>query len=85
MKWIKSRNKFINEAKIKDVILPRQSKQIKSQWGEEFLEQEEITPTDKIKQGSWVLSKEDKNLVLGEFFSVDMDDLYKIFQEKLNF
>jgi len=81
MKWLKSRTKFINEAKIKDVILPRQSKQIKSQWGEEFLEQEEVTPTDKIKQGSWVLSKEDKNLVLGEFFSVDMDDLYKIFQD----
>lgn len=81
MKWIKSRNKFINEAKIKDVILPRQSKLVKSQWGEEFLEQEEITPTNKIKQGSWVLSKEDKNLVLGDFFNVDMDDLYKLFQE----
>lgn len=81
MKWIKSRNSFLNEAKIKDVIFPRQSKQVKSQWGEKFLEQEEITPTDKIKQGTWKLSEEDKRKVLGVFFDVDMNNLYEIFKK----
>lgn len=80
MKWIKSRNSFLNEAKIKDVIFPRQAKQVKEQWGEKFLEQEEITPTDKIKQGTWKLSEEDKRKVLGVFFDVDMNDLYDIFK-----
>jgi hypothetical protein len=80
MKWIKSRNGFLNEAKIKDVIFPRQAKQVKSQWGERFLEQEEITPTDKIKQGTWKLSEEDKRKVLGIFFDVDMNKLYEIFK-----
>jgi|688.fasta_scaffold21752_5 hypothetical protein len=80
MKWIKSRNGFLNEAKIKDVIFPRQAKQVKEQWGEKFLEQEEITPTDKIKQGTWKLSEEDKRKVLGVFFDVDMNKLYEIFK-----
>lgn len=80
MKWIKSRNNFLNEAKIKDVIFPRQAKHVKSEWGEKFLEQEEITPTDKIKQGYWKLSEEDKRKVLGAFFDVDMNELYEIFK-----
>ena len=80
MKWIKSRNSFISEAKLRDVLLPRQSKEVKSVWGEKYLDQEEITPTDKIKQGTWVLSEEDKRKVLGAFFDVNMDKLYEIFQ-----
>ena len=28
MKWIRNRNKFLNEAKLRDVILPTQAKQI---------------------------------------------------------
>ena len=80
MKWIKSRNNFLNEAKIKDLILPRQAKEVKSVWGEKFLEQEETIPTDKIKQGTWILSEEDKREVLSAFFNVDMNSLYQIFQ-----
>jgi hypothetical protein len=80
MKWIKSRNKFLNEAKLRDVLLPRQSKEVKSVWGEQYLEQEEITPTDKIKQGSWVLTEGDKRKVLSAFFDVNMDKLYELFQ-----
>jgi len=79
MKWIKSRNKFVNEAKLRDVLLPRQAKEVKSVWGEQYLEQEEITPTDKIKQGTWVLTEEDKRKVLGAFFDVNMDKLYELF------
>ena len=79
MKWIKSRNKFVNEAKLRDVLLPRQAKEVKSVWGEQYLEQEEITPTDKIKQGTWVLSEEDKRKVLVAFFGVNMDKLYELF------
>jgi len=80
MKWIKSRKTFLNEAKIRDVIFPRQAKEVKNVWGEKYLEQEEITPTDKIKQGTWKLSEEDKRKVLGVFFDVDMNNLYEIFK-----
>ena len=45
MKWIKSREKFLSEAKIGEVIFPRQSKEIKSVWGEKYLEYEEIELT----------------------------------------
>lgn len=80
MKWIKARNIFLSEAKIKDVVFPRQKDVIKSTWGERFLEYEEIEPTDKIKQGVWKLSEEDKRAVLGAFFQViDMDGVYRIF------
>ena len=82
MKWIKNRKKFLNEAKIKDLILPRQSKEVKDVWGESFLEYEEVDPTDKIKQGTWKLSEEDKRKVLGAFFEIrDIDKLYEFFKQ----
>jgi hypothetical protein len=72
MKWIKDRNKFLNEAKLRDVIFARQAKEVSRIWGEKFLDYEEVTATDKIKQGKWKLSDEDKNRVLGKFFDCDM-------------
>ena len=78
MKWIKSRNLFL-EAKIRDVILPRQAKAVTSKWGEKYLDYEEITPTDKIIQGTWKLSEEDKNEVLGVFCQTDMTVLFELF------
>lgn len=80
MKWIKSRKTFLNEAKIRNLILPRQAKEVIDVWGEKYLELDEIDPTDKIKQGTWKLSEEDKRKVLGVFFDVDMDKLYEIFK-----
>jgi hypothetical protein len=82
MKWIKSRNKFVNEAKIRDVISQKQKEVIaKNQnWGEQFLDYEEVDPTDKIKQGRWKLTEEDKRKVLGTFFTADLDVVYKIFE-----
>jgi hypothetical protein len=71
MKWIKSRKDFLNEAKIRDVILPTQAKEVSSKWGEKYLDYEEVEPTDKIKQGRWKLSNEDKIKVLGYFFGTD--------------
>lgn len=79
MKWIKSRNLFLNEAKIRDVVLPPQAKVIKDRWGEKYLDYEEITPTNKIKQGTWKLSEEDKNAVLGKFMQCDIPQLYELF------
>ena len=82
MKWIKNRNIFLSEAKIKDLILPRQSKEVKNVWGESFLEYEEVIPTDKIKQGTWKLSEEDKRIVLSSFFSLrNIDNVYQVFSE----
>ena len=78
MKWIKSRNLFL-EAKIRDVILPRQAKAVTSKWGDKYLDYEEVTPTDKIEQGSWKLSEEDKNEVLGVFCQTDMTALFELF------
>ena len=45
MKWIKDRNKFLNEAKLRDVIFARQAKEVSRIWGEKFLDYEEVTPT----------------------------------------
>ena len=81
MKWIKSRNKFLNEAKIRDVIFPRQAKAVASNWSEKFLDYEEVTPTTKIKQGKWKLSDEDKMDVLGKFFDCDMNVVYRVFTD----
>lgn len=78
MKWIKSREQFLNEAKIRDVILPRQAKEVAKVWGEKYLDYEEIDPTPNIEQGRWKLSEEDKNLVLQAFFDCD---LMKILQD----
>ncbi len=79
MKWIKTREKFLNEAKLRDVIFPRQAKEVARTWGEKFLDYEEVTPTDKIKQGKWKLSDEDKMRVLGKFFDTNMQRVYEVF------
>lgn len=81
MRWIKKRDLFLSEAKIKDLILPRQAKQVKEYWGEKYLDYEEVTPTDKIVQGVWKLSEEDKNKVLSKWAECDMDQLFKLFQD----
>lgn len=79
MKWIKDREKFLNEAKLRDVIFQRQAKEVSRVWGEKFLDYEEVTATDKITQGKWKLSEEDKNKVLGRFFDADMEVVTRIF------
>ena len=80
MKFIKSRSRFLSEAKIRDVILPRQISAVKDTWGEKWLDYEEIEATDNIKQGRWKLSDEDKNKVLGIHFQCDMNVVVRIFQ-----
>ncbi len=81
MRWIKSRKSFLNrridEAKIRDLVLPRQAKEIAAKWGEKYLDYEETTPTTKINQGKWKLDEEDKNKLLGAFFNADMGRLFK--------
>ena len=72
MKWIKTRTQWINEAKIRDLILPRQAKAVIREWGEKFLDYEEVSPTDKIEQGRWKLEEDDKIKVLSSFFDCDM-------------
>ena len=79
MKWIKSRQGFLNEAKIRDVILEPQKKAIIDAWGERILDLEEIEPTDKIIQGKWKLSEEDKMEALSIFFSSDLNEVYEFF------
>ena len=79
MKWIKNREKFLSEAKLRDVIFSRQAKEISRIWGEKYLDYEEVTPTEKIKQGKWKLSEEDKMDVLGKFFDTNMKRVYEVF------
>jgi hypothetical protein len=84
MKWIKSRSRFVNEARIGDVINTEQAKRVKEKWGAKFLDYDEVEPTDKIKQGKWKLTEEDKNKVLSAFFSsgnskVDIAEVQKTF------
>lgn len=79
MKWIKTRQQWLNEAKIRDVIFPKQAKEVSSTWGEKYLDYEEIEATDKIKQGSWKLEEEDKMKVLSAFFDCDMKSVMSLF------
>lgn len=81
MKWIKNREKFLNEAKLRDVIFPRQAKEVSRVWGEKFLDYEEVTPTEKITQGKWKLDNEDKMRVLGKFFDCNMKAVYDTFND----
>lgn len=80
MKWILSRNQFINEAKIRDLLTPPQKKRVVKVWGERFLDYEEVEPTSQIKQGKWKLSEEDKDMVINNFFKTD----YAWVREKLS-
>jgi hypothetical protein len=80
MKFIKSRDKFLKEAKIGQLLLPRQAKEVAENWGKSYLELEEIDPTPKINQGSWVLTEEDKKKVLSVFFNVNMEVLESKFE-----
>lgn len=80
MRWIKTRGNFLSEAKIRDSIFKRQASEVKSVWGEKYLDYEEITPTENIKQGVWKLEEADKMNVFGVFFGVDMNQVFEIFK-----
>ena len=79
MKWIKNRQQWLNEAKIRDVILPRQVKEVSSYWGEKYLDYEEVEATTKIKQGKWKIEEEDRLDVLSAFFDCDMKFITNLF------
>ena len=81
MKWLKDRNVFINEAKLRDVILPKQAEAVAQVWGAKYLDYEEITPTKKIQQGKWKLSEEDKYLVLNTFTNSDVNKIFSLLKE----
>ena len=87
MKWIKTREQWLGEAKIKDVIFAKQAKEVRERWGEKFLDYEEIEPTDKIIQGKWKVEDEDRIKVLSAFFDCDMGEIMQFFNslpDKLN-
>jgi hypothetical protein len=79
MKWIRNRNKFLNEARLRDVILPTQAKEVSARWGEKYLDYEEIEPTSSIEQGRWKLEYEDKMAVFSAFMDCDMDEIIELF------
>ena len=79
MKWIKTRPKFIiEEAKIRDVILPKQAQEVRNVWGEKWLDLEEVDATEHIEQGTWKLDEEDKLAVFSIFFNSNMKEIYKL-------
>ena len=79
MRWIRNRNRFLNEAKLRDVILPTQAKAVAAKWGEKYLDYEEIEPTSSIEQGRWKLNYEDKMAVFSAFMDCDMDEIIELF------
>ena len=79
MKFLKRRNKFLNEATIGEVIHPRQAEEVESKWGKEFLSQEQIKPTKNIPEMDVVLDEDDRMKILGAFFDVKMKDMYDMF------
>lgn len=80
MKWIKNRQEWLNEAKIRDLILKSQAKAVASTWGEKYLDYEEIEPTSKINQGKWKIEEEDRLDILSAFFDCDMKFITNLFQ-----
>jgi hypothetical protein len=74
MKWIKGRNQFLTEAKIRDVINPKQKEIVIKRWGKKYLDYEEVEPNSEIKtiQGNWKLEPEQKYKVLDLFFRTDV-------------
>jgi hypothetical protein len=88
MKWIKTRQQWLNEGKVRDEIFPRQAKEIASYWGEKFLDYETVKPTDKIVPGNWKLEEEDKLKALSAFFDCDMKVVTNLFSnipDKFNY
>lgn len=81
MKWIRNRQKFLNEAKLRDVILPTQTKAVAAKWGEKYLDYEEIEPTTDIEQGRWKLNYEDKMVVFSAFMDCDMNEIIQLFDD----
>lgn len=82
MKFLSKRNQYLSEeAKLKDVILPRQAKAVEDKWGSEWLEYEEIEPTDKIQQGVWKLDHDDKMEIFSAFFDADVAGMYELFKK----
>jgi len=81
MKWVKSRNLFLTEAKIRDLVHKKQKAAIIETWGERYLDYEEVDPTDKITQGKWKLDDEDKIKFLESFFlSCDLKKVFGFFK-----
>jgi len=82
MKWIKKRQNFLNEAKIGDVITPKQKEIVAKRWGKKYLDYEEIEPNNVIKeiQGTWKLTPEQKYTVLDLFFRTDVKSAEMVFQ-----
>lgn len=81
MKWVKKRNRFLNEAKIRSMILPIQIKEVSNVWGEKYLDYEEVDVTDKIIKGKWKLNDEDKNKAFEAFFDCDLTVISNIFKK----
>jgi hypothetical protein len=66
MKYIRTRDFFIKRSKNKRCYTPRNRPSFE-RWGEKYLDYDEVTPTNKIIQGKWKLSEEDKYKALGSF------------------
>jgi hypothetical protein len=84
MKYIKSRYEFLKEAKLKDIILDTQKDIIENKWGSKYLDYEEVDVTEKINQGKWKLSEEDKTKILNKYFDCDFQEIYDIFSNLSN-
>ena len=82
MKWIKTRYNYLNEeAKLRDVLYKKQKDQVSKEFGEEYLDYEEVDPTDNIEQGKWKLNEEDKLDVLSAFFGSDIRSVLSSFKD----
>lgn len=79
MKYIRTRRSFLltEEAKLRDTLYDVQKQRVAEVWGEKFLDYETVEPTDKIKQGKWELSEEDKDAVINRFFDTNYGDVRK--------
>jgi hypothetical protein len=80
MKFIKSKNNYKFEA-LKDDLHPKQLDMVKEIWGEKYLEFDAADATDKIVEGKWELSEEDKYKALNSYFQTNIKKIKEDFEK----
>ena len=69
------RPRFYKTEAIKDELSKVQIDRAKELWGESILNYEKADPTDRIKQGKWILNEEDKLSVINKMFNTNLEQL----------
>jgi len=73
MRYILNRRRFINEELLRDEISDLHKSRVANLWGEDYLDYETLSSTDRIKKGKWKLSDEDSESIINKTFNTNID------------